>query len=226
VEGSTYNLSDFIVSCTDNSTICTPSFNDASYENITEVGTHTIQIKAVDGSDNSIIKEAKLVISAKEEPKPVDPTPVNPAPVDPTPVTPTCAFGSTEKATNFTYPITYSILPVNNNCPMDATKHDLNTYHNSTIEEGLAAIYNPDLQKLWQETNRYILKDASLEPVAVRNKEGTGFIGYSIHIRLYVDETNQVSKEELKKDNKYLKEDYYLNSNGVRLYIKNAYNLK
>ena len=225
IEGSTYTLSDFIESCTDNSTICSSGYDDNSYENITEVGTHIVKIKSEDSSNNVTIKSAKLIINAKEEPKPVDPTP-NPIP-DPTPdPTPTCEFGSTEKTSSFIYPITYSVIEVNNNCPMDVNKHDLNKHPNSVIEQALKSIYDPDLQKLWQETSIYVLKDASLEPVAVRNKEGIGFVGYSIHIKLYVDETNQIPKEDVKKDNKYLKEDYYLNPDGTRVYVKNAYNLK
>lgn len=228
-EGETYKLSDFIISCSDNSLVlCDTNYVSSSFENITQVGTHTIQIEAKDNSNNSIIKDVTLTIKSKEEPKPVDPTPV-----EPTPVTPTCEFGSmTPNIEEIPYALNVGVL--NNNCPIDR-KLLLDENGNpdskgsklpSSITAKISNIIENEKNKLMKEVKMPNLeKFLAPSMIGISNKEGTGIVAFGIKISLYIDESGKTSGENL-IDNKYLKEEYYIKEDGTRSYIKNDYNLK
>ena len=221
-EGEKYNLSDFIESCNDNSTVCNPSFNEDSFASITAVGEHKIQIKAVDDSGNTVIRETTLIIKKKE----TTPTP------DPKPVTPTCAYGSlTPNQANI--PLAYSVAKDNNNCPIDRNLllNNGQVDHSggklpSYITKALENISKSEIEKIQKEI---VLPNATKATAVLRtgvsNIEGTGIVGFGIRIIVYVDETATVSGEAL-QDSKYIKEDYYVKEDGTRVYSVNKYNLK
>ena len=244
----TYKLDDFIESCSDNSNDFTYNYTDDLMALFRKAGTYTIKIRAIDVNHNETIEETKLIIKTKDEepipepepepePEPTpEPTPEpepepepEPQP-EPTPEPepePTCAYGSLEISGNSKYPIAYYVAQNNNNCPLDAEKYDLSQYApNSVHVQELNKIANKDLELLWTQTNTYIIKNAELLYERVLNKEKTGIVGYRMHVIEYVDESGSLTTETVKGKEEYIKENYYLNSDGSRYYIVNQYNLK
>lgn len=67
-ESKKYVVSDFIVSCTDNSNEeCLLSFEDDKMSSYNKAGTYDVAILAKDSSDNVTLKSTKLIINKKKE---------------------------------------------------------------------------------------------------------------------------------------------------------------
>ncbi len=64
-EGETYALENFYTSCVDNSAYCDVQFVDEKYANITELGTHEIQIVLTDGNGNQSVVDTTLTIKSE-----------------------------------------------------------------------------------------------------------------------------------------------------------------
>ncbi len=214
----TYSIKDFIESCTDNSNLFVYGYADDEMSSYKKAGTYQIIINAIDTNNNETSKETTLTIKAKEiEP---EPTP------EPEPE-PTCAYGSLEIGGNSKYPIAYYVANNNNNCPLNAEQYDLSqSSPNSIHVQELNKLANADLELLWNQTKTYIIKNAELFYERVLNKEKTGIVGYRIHVIEYVDEDGNMTTQSVKGNKDYIKEEYYLRSDGSRYYIVNQYNLK
>ncbi len=202
-EGDSYTPQDFVNYCNDNSMQeCSLEFytlatdqdgNKIDYSKYKEVGSYKIEIIATDEANNSTIKETTLTIGNGEQKPPV------------------CKYGSNE------YDKDKYLLAVDvteNGCAIDAE-----LYNDDIIYERVSTILDNDTNRLKNEfkkqngSGNLILNQY---PNAIRNKEGKGIVGYTIHMEVSLEKNGE--KEVI--------ESYDLDINGKRIYTINKFNLE
>lgn len=206
--GESYDANDFVESCTDNSgEDCTIEFyelgmdqdgNTLDYSSFTEEGVYSVQIVASDSSGNATSPmTAQLTIGESGENEP-----------------PTyCNFGNSEYDSN-----TY-ILGVNvtqNGCALD-----LNLYYNDQVTAPAHELVKSDTEQIRKEINKLNISNVKLIHfnqliTPVLNIAGTGIVGYTIQQQINI-EYNDGTIEEIA--------NYYINTDGERIYSLNKYNL-
>ena len=206
--GGSYTAADFIDSCSDNSNEeCIVSFysmgmdqdgNTLNYNQFTNEGIYSVQIVASDSSGNTTAPmTAQLTIGDVNQTEP-----------------PTyCNFGNSEYDAN-----TY-ILGVNvtqNGCALD-----LNLYYNEQVTAPAYELVNNDTEQIRKEINKLNISNVKqvhfnqvITPVL--NNAGTGIVGYTVQQQINI-EYNDNSTEEIA--------NYYINTDGKRIYSLNKYNL-
>ena len=206
--GGSYSADDFVESCTDNSgEECIVEFyslgmdqagNTIDFSSFVAEGIYSVQIIASDSSGNSTSPiTAQLTIGDSGETQ--QPT--------------YCNFGNSEYDSN-----TY-ILGVNvtqNGCALD-----LNLYYNEQVTAPAYDLINSDTERIKKEISKINISnvkqlhfDSEINPVL--NTAGTGLVGYTVHQTLTI-EYNDGSTE--------LVADYYINTDGNRVYSVNKFNL-
>lgn len=206
--GGSYSADDFVESCTDNSgEECIVEFyslgmdqagNTIDFSSFVAEGIYSVQIIASDSSGNSTSPiTAQLTIGDSGGVQ--QPT--------------YCNFGNSEYDSN-----TY-ILGVNvtqNGCALD-----LNLYYNEQVTAPAYDLINSDTERIKKEISKINISnvkqlhfDREINPVL--NTAGTGLVGYTVHQTLTI-EYNDGSTE--------LVADYYINTDGNRVYSVNKFNL-
>lgn len=206
--GGTYSATDFVDSCSDNSgEDCTIEFyklgmnqdgNVIDYGSYTAEGSYSIQIVASDSSGNTT-SPTNVTLTIGEGGGTQGPT--------------TCNFGNSE------YDTSKYILGVNvtqNGCALD-----LNLYQNDDITKPAYDLANNDMEKMKKEINKLNISNVerfhfNRELSPVLNITGTGIVGYTIHQRITVEYTDGTTE---------LVADYYINTDGGRVYSVNKYGL-
>ncbi|MDE6285309.1 MAG: hypothetical protein K2M17_06140, partial [Bacilli bacterium] len=192
--GETYKAEDFIESCTDNSKEdCKVEFytlaidqegNKIDYSNYQATGNYKIQIVASDTSNNTSVVDTTLTIG------------------EGTPINPVCQYGNNEYDTAY-------ILAVDiteNGCAINEELHQ-----DETVTAAVRAIMESETEKLKKEFSKLngsgtITLNRNIS--AVRNKAGTGIVGYSLLMELAIT----------KNGNTELAESYYLDLSGKRIF--------
>ncbi len=198
-EGETYQASDFVESCTDNSNqkcqvefftlALTQDGEKIDFSKYTTEGKYLIQIVAKDSSNNqSNIANAYLTIGS-----PAD-TPF------------ICSYGDNSYDTE-KYIMAVDISE--NGCALSG-----DVYSTTVIPEVLVPILDSEYNKIFNEFKKLNINGVvnftrTIDPIP--NIENTGLVGYGIKISVF-EENNLVL-------------EYYLNSNGTREYLLNKYNI-
>lgn len=208
--GQTYDASDFVDTCSDNSgEECIVEFSDSGrdedgnnidFSSYLAEGTYTIQIVASDSSGNTTTPQ-NATLTIGEGSGVVDPT--------------TCRYGGSEYDSN-TYILGVNLTTANNGCALD-----LNLYHEESTQQAAKDLAEADTEKLQREVynlnidkeiTRHLVQD--INPVL--NTTGTGLVGYTVEMILslrYDDGSEEVIAR------------YFLDTNGKRIFSINPYNL-
>ena len=219
--GVGYNINNFVESCTDNSgEECIIEYNigdvdqngnEIKYQNYTAQGSYTIKLYAKDKSGNTTdVKEVTLNIGTGTSTDPV-----------------TCPYGTIDyTASRLTYPVAVIVGNTTTKC---ALNRDL--WDDATTQNPVSEFYKKDYLKLQTDIdaikNEKYPNGAKIVAyphfISVLNDDLKGLVGYAIHVKVYMvalDYTGTIDSD----DNLIL--DYYLNSNGSRVYDVNKFNLK
>lgn len=206
--GQGYNASNFVDTCSDNSgENCTIEFyemamdqngNKIDYSSYTTEGVYNIQIVAKDSSGNVTSPlTAQLTIGNSDDIQ--QPT--------------TCNYGNSQYDSN-----TY-ILGVNvtqNGCALD-----LNLYQNEEITKPAYDLADNDTEQMKKEINKLNISNVKMfhfnrEISPVLNTTGTGVVGYTVHQRVTLEYNDGTTE---------LVADYFINTNGGRVYSVNKYGI-
>lgn len=199
-EGSTYAITDFVESCTDNSNkACTYEYVDQAYGKYTSAGTYEIKIIASDTSGNKTeAKSSTLTIIAKQTPTP-KPTP------KPTPQT--CSYGKDTVRSGEV--VSYYVS--SNGCAVNKeyakTSKYIDTPKNMAFNDK-KKLEDQMRAKNYQGSVKF---DLSVTPVL--NTTENGLVGYKVVIVGTETSNNSVIVK------------YAIRSNGTRAYEVNALNL-
>ncbi len=203
-EPTEYSAKDFVSSCKDNSEEeCKIEFytlavdqdgNEIDYSNYQENGKYKIEIIASDSSNNTTIKSTTLTIGK------IDDIPSN-----------VCKYGNNE------YDSEKYILAVDiseNGCAIDP-----NLYKEEQQYSAINRIMDEETERLQKEFKK--LKGTGTihlyrNPTVVLNKEETGIVGYTLHVKMEITENG----------NTELVEEYDLTLDGKRIFTVNKYNLE
>lgn len=203
-ENQEYQAKDFVTSCTDNSTEnCQISFydlavdqdgNSIDYSKYKENGKYKIQIVGSDSSENSVVKDTFLIIGTGEE------TPSN-----------TCKYGSNE------YDKDKYIMAVDiseNGCAIDA-----NLYKDEQQYAAINRVMDEETERLKKEFKK-LKGEGTIQlfrnPSVILNKEETGIVGYTLHIKMEITQNGTTE----------VVEEYDLTQDGKRIFTINKYNLE
>ena len=218
--GDTYEIEQFVESCTDNSNeTCIYEYykesidqqgNPIDYSNFTEENTYLIKIIAKDESGNSTpVQDARLIIGsgvAKDASA--------------------CTYGDLSVSNvRVDYPMAVIVGDQNNQC---ALSKDL--WNSSSVQSPVNKLYQTDYNNLKIELKDILTKKnypsarivAYPHYIAILNDDLQGLVGYAIYVKVYIvtsDYTGQIDSDE----NLILA--YYLNSDLSRDYEINKYNL-
>lgn len=209
-ENTTYQASDFVEQCNDNSMKeCTIDFyklatdqdgNKIDYSTYKDIGVYKIQIVASDASNNTTVQEATLTIGEGKEKPPI------------------CKYGSND------YDKSKYVLAIDvteNGCAIDKTifNNTEDPTQKQIIYQRAIAVMDEEAAKLQSEFKKMngsgdllLNRDAN----AVTNTEGTGIVGYAIHMELTL----------IKDGVSEVIESYDLDTTGKRIYTINKYNLE
>ena len=209
-ENDSYNVSNFVTSCNDNSDKdCNISFysdgidedgNKISYNHYTQIGSYNIKISAKDESGNETVKDAVLTIQNKNDASNNLPTPN----------IQDCKYGTSEYDTN-KYLIAVSIA--NNNCAVS-----LNLYKDAAMTEKINKLMETETIRIKKDVDMLNLSGKftlNRQVNVVFNNSGTGFVGYELSISVNVTKNNE--SENIVS--------YKVNSDGNRVFANNPYNL-
>lgn len=176
-KGYEYKASDFVKSCVDDSKEkCNIKFYDLAtdidgnlkdYSSYTENGEYTIQIIALDSSDNSSAPaKATLTIGTPSKTGDI-----------------LCKYGKNEYNSNEYILATYI---TDNNCAVD-----LDLYNDPKIASAANRIMENDTTKLKKEFQTLNINKAvtlNRHAQAVINKDNTGIVGYTVHMEMLIDD--------------------------------------
>lgn len=209
--GESYDAEDFVTSCIDNSNeSCEVAFyesgldqdgNTINYSSYTAEGSYTIQIVASDSSGN-VTPAQSVTLTIGDGGNTGTPT--------------TCRYGGSEYDSN-TYILGVNLAAANNGCALD-----LNLYQDPGIQKAARDLADADTQKLQREVyninvDREIPRNLDININPVLNTTGNGLVGYTVEMVLslqYSDGTEEVIAQ------------YYLDTDGNRVYSINKYNLE
>ena len=208
--GESYSAEDFVTSCIDNSNeSCKIAFyesgldqdgNKIDYSSYTDEGTYTIQIVASDSFGNtSPAQNTTLTIGKGEN----------------VGTSTTCRYGGSEYDSN-KYILGVNLAAANNGCALD-----LNLYQDSETQKAAKDLADADTQKLQKEVyninvDKEIPRNLDININPVLNKTGNGLVGYTVEMILslqYSDGSEEIIAQ------------YYLDTDGKRVYSVNKYNL-
>lgn len=233
--GKEYTITDFIISCDDNSKEeCKIEYMAAGaidFSSFTEDGTYEIYIIATDVNGNTTESQKTTLIIGNstilEEPQEPQ-TPEEPQePQDPTimdPIPETCKFGSLEPDKNqYDFPVAYIAGDKEKGCAIDRDLWD-----NDEIQNDVYEFFKEDNEKLKTELNPIIKQNfpnganTVVQPkfLAVLNENNKGLVGYGIFVEVYIADSSINGAIDSKEN---LKLSYYLNSDLSRKYVINAY---
>ncbi len=199
-KGYDYQASDFVSKCTDNSNKeCLYKFyelttdqdgNPVDYSTYKEDGEYTVLIVAYDETGNETAPaKATLVIGTPSETGEI-----------------LCKYGKNDYDTEKYVLATYI---TQNDCALD-----LNLYNDEKTQIPATQIMENETEKLKKEfESLHINSPVTLNRIAqaVINNDGTGIVGYTVHMELIIDDK--------------VVESYYVNLEGHRVYSVNEYNL-
>ncbi len=207
-ENGSYNATDFVKSCTDNSGgDCIISFyqsgtdedgNAVDYSKYTKEGTYPIKISAKDNTGNENILETKLTITKSG-------STTTPS------VSTTCKYGDNTYDTEM-YLITKDITT--NGCAVS-----LDLYNDATTAAEINKIMETETTRIKKDVEALNLTGVlslNRKKSAIVNKSGQGIVGYELEITVTITNSNNESETVVQ---------YKLNSNGQREFITNPYKL-